>query len=479
MRNPMSMVVCCLMLTGSLLAACAPQRGPVQLGESEISHPVGEAIPGDELGPSGERAPGDEEGVVIEVDPGPDGRTTIGDTDGGQPGEVPGSPAGMGEGNVTYGTDARVIAGSNNLGFDLIRAGVAASPAENVALSPMSLGLALAMTLNGAAGETYEAISRVLGVTGQGLATVNRANAALLGSLEGLDDDASLSIANSIWAGEGEAFEPAFIERNRRFYGAHVDALDFGDPLAPGIMDGWVSDHTCGKIDRIAPVPIDPLAVMYLINAIHFQGNWSVQFDKSVTENVPFVLQSGDSVPVPMMRHRLVDLPYLRGEGFQLVSLPFAVGRVAMDVLMPDPEMGLAKIVGSLTAAQWTDWVDTLAATKGDAMLPRFSVEHSAQLNEALQALGMAIAFDPAEADFSSMTPDRPPNLYISQVIHKAAIDVDEQGSEAAAGTLVEVKKRGMPRAQFEFRADRPFVYAVRDTQTGALLFLGVVMDPR
>jgi len=382
----------------------------------------------------------------------------------------------------SYAVDTRQVAASNALGFDLLSALYAENKAGNVFISPLSIHMALSMTYNGAANATQEAMADALRLDGLTLQELNEASAGLGQSLDRAikaDSKAvSFSLANSIWAREGAAFYDEFMERNQLYYDAEVGVLDFGDDKAARTINRWVERATKRRIKEIVQAPINPLTVMFLINAVHFKGAWQTPFDKKQTEQRPFYLPDGQQQQVPLMslRHTLA---YAQGESWQMVSLPYGdEGRLSMIVLLPEDRFGAETLLENLDASRWQEMVRGMEKTKGFVAMPRFSVEYKATLNEALQALGMGVAFDPNHADFSRLRPI-PPNVYISEVKHKTFIEVNEEGAEAAAATSVEITLKSALVKTFNMVADHPFIYGIQDNETEALLFLGLMNAPQ
>jgi serpin B len=371
--------------------------------------------------------------------------------------------------------DERLVPANTTFGFRLFAEVAELDRGKNVFISPASIAMALAMTYNGARGGTQEAMAQTLGLVGMSLKEVNQSYAALRRSLVDADPAVEILIANSLWAREGVDFREEFLNRNRQFYAAEVAALDFGDPTASDVVNGWVADSTRGKIREIVGEQIDPQTVLFLINAIYFKGAWAIEFDETKTQEMPFHLLDGGQESVSMMSQS-GDYLYHQGEGFQVVVLPYGAGRLGAYFFLPDQGSSLAAFLTGLNPDNWEGWLSQLQVMEGDVVLPRFAIEYEANLNEALKAMGMAVAFDEARADLSGMRPV-PPNLFIQDVKHKAFVQVNEQGTEAAAVTSVEVGITAV-REKFHFVADRPFFFAIRDAETGSVLFIGAVVEP-
>jgi serpin B len=372
--------------------------------------------------------------------------------------------------------DSRLVSANTTFGFKLFAEVAKQDAGKNVFISPGSVGLALAMTYNGAVGETKAGMERALEIQGMNHAELNSAYAQLRQALESADPKVELNIANSLWARKGVTFNPDFIQRDKQFYGAEVTALDFGDPGAPATINSWVSDKTKGKINHIVD-QIDAQSILFLINAIYFKGKWSIEFDKAKTKEDTFTT-ANQQKRVPMM-HQSGKYNYCEGKSFQAVSLPYGDGRASMYIFLPAQGTSLDEFQKSLTAANWESWMKQFAQTDGSVAVPRFKVEYEVGLNDALKALGMGIAFDANRADFSGIVQGSE-RAYISRVKHKTFAEVNEEGTEAAAVTSVEMRTTSARiQKTFEMVVDRPFFCAIRDNKTGTVLFVGSITDPR
>jgi serine protease inhibitor len=370
-----------------------------------------------------------------------------------------------------------VVAASNAFGFDLFQQLRRRTPGGNVFVSPLSVSLALSMAAGGAAGETRQAMMRTLRLEGASAEEADRGPAGLLAALKSADPMVELAIANSLWARAGVRFEPDFLTRNRRFFGAEISALDFNAPSSVAAINRWVAAGTRGKIARIVE-QIPPDHVLLLINAVYFKGQWQTRFDRALTRPQPFHLAGGGQKRTPMMEQS-GNYPYLGGDRFQAIGLPYGNGRVSLHLVLPAPDSSLDELLRGLNAARWDAWMNGLQLMPGDVRLPRFSLAYERALNDALREMGMEPAFNPARADFSRMRAAR--DLFLSEVKHQALIELNEDGTEAAAATSVGVgiTSVGPQPQRFTFTADRPFLLTIRDSQTGALLFLGALIEPQ
>jgi serpin B len=374
--------------------------------------------------------------------------------------------------------DPRLAAANVKFGFKLYSELARASAEKNIFVSPSSIALCLTMAYNGAAGTTRQSMARALEAEGLSLDELNRAYAGFRAALENPDAKVKLQIANSLWARQGVQFKPDFIERNKDVFGAQVTALNFDDPASAATINQWVSEKTNGKIDRIVD-QIDSSSVLFLINAIYFKGAWAKVFNPALTKENDFTLVRG-SKRVPMMSQS-GNYQYLETKDFQAVSLPYGGGRVSFYVFLPLAGSSLAAFEKSLNESSWQQWMDQFRPTDGDISLPRFRVTYEAGLNDALKAMGMGVAFDPEQADFSGMVERGGQNVFISRVKHKAFVEVNEEGTEAAAVTSTEMRTTAMRKEPKRFRmvVDRPFFCAIRDNTSGAILFMGSIYDPQ
>jgi serpin B len=285
-----------------------------------------------------------------------------------------------------------------------------------------------------------------------------------------------LSIANSLWANQNTNFKPQFLQRNQQFYGAKVTKLDFENPDSPDAINDWVKENTRGKIEQIVD-QIKPDDVLFLINAIYFKGNWTEQFDKSKTTERPFYLSDGSQKQHPMMSQS-GNYRYYENENFQAISLPYGTGRLSLYVFLPRKNSSLENFQQELNAEDWQRWINEFRMRDGSIQLPRFKFEYDIVLNDALKALGMKDAFDESKANFSNMASA---NIFISEVKHKTFVEVNEEGTEAAAATAVRATQTSarMSEDPFQMVVDRPFFCAIRDNQTGTILFMGSIVDPK
>ncbi|WP_375513484.1 serpin family protein [uncultured Nostoc sp.] len=378
----------------------------------------------------------------------------------------------------TLKTDTKIIESSNKFGFKLFSELLKSDNGNNnVFISPSSVALALAMAYNGASGTTQLAIAKTLELQGVNLQEINSSyKAALKQLLDNSDPKVQLKIANSLWANKDVSFRPDFLQRTQDFYQAKVSNLNFQDPAAPNIINNWVKENTNGKIDQIIG-NIEPDQVLFLINAIYFKGLWSKEFDKSQTAQYPFYSTPGKPKQQPMMSQS-GDYRYYESTQFQAVSLPYGKdGKFSFYIFLPKQNSNLKAFYQNLNVENWQKWITQFSKQKGFIRLPRFKTDYDVTLNDALKTLGMEEAFS-NKANFSGMGT----NFHISEVKHKTFVEVNEEGTEAAAVTSVGISALAvvsMPQPPFRMIVDRPFFCAIRDNQTGRVLFMGSIIEPR
>ncbi len=338
---------------------------------------------------------------------------------------------------------------------------------SNVFLSPASAAFALAMAHRGAGGTTQAAIAQTLGVASD-------ESDALQDSLS-RQSDVQLMVARSIWAERGLPFLDSFLRQ------APARTVELQSPEAQQQINAWVAEATKGKIPTMISGPLPDSAVMVLLNAVYFKGLWRDKFDAAETRPHPFLVAGGTAVTRRLM-FRHATMQYQRGPNFQAVRLPYRGNRMAMYVLLPDSGLSITQFAATLDTAHWDRWMRHFGDTRIRLGLPTFRVEYETTLNEPLTALGMGVAFDEKRADFSGMLPRSylaRKNVFISKVMQKTYVDVDEQGTEAAATTEVVGAEPTALVRPIEMIVDRPFIAAIRDDKTGLLLFLGQINDPR
>ncbi len=372
-------------------------------------------------------------------------------------------------------SEALLVEASNDFAFRLLEEVYEAAPDSNLFISPLSASVALGMTMNGAAGTTYDEMSATLGFGSLTVDQVNQGYKNLMDLLRNLDPVVEMGIGNSIWYREGLEVKAGFLDRTTNYFDAQVEALDFADPSAAMTINDWVNDATHGKIEEIVESPISRETIMFLINAIYFKADWTYRFDKGKTVQAPFHALDGSGESVLLMR---LDgaLPYAETDAYQVVDLPYGGKAFSMTVLLPKEGHGLKDLLASLDRSTWSQMAASLQAREGTALLPRFQMEWGDSLNAPLKRMGMETPFDRDQADFSELADGvLPGEVFIKEVKQKTFVEVNEEGTEAAAVTSVEMG-RDSASDRFTFRADRPFLFFLREKFSQTILFAGVLV---
>jgi leukocyte elastase inhibitor len=391
--------------------------------------------------------------------------------------------AGMASGSNPAAPDqGALVKGNGEFAADLY--GVLRARDGNVFFSPYSISNALAMTYAGARGPTATQMATVLRLP-MGADRLHRAFGAVNGDVNGAGKSgkSELLVANALWTQAGLAVVPAFQKTVKTLYGGVVTPLDFrkAPEASRKAINVWVEQQTRDRIKDLVPEGgINPDTRVVLTNAIYFKGAWQYAFAEPATRKEAFTVSAGKTVPdVPLMNQRRT-FAYLDGGSFQALELPYGAGEQSMIVFLPKTTDGLAEFEKTLTAARLADWLAGMSPRDVVVTLPRFKITAEFQLRDALTTLGMPLAFSLGRADFSGMATGAP--LALSAVIHKAYVDVNEKGTEAAAATAAAIRATSMRQPEPEpvaFRADHPFFFVIRDNGTGSLLFAGRLVDPR
>lgn len=370
--------------------------------------------------------------------------------------------------------EVQLIAADNTFAWKLFQEIHRQEDGENIFVSPLSVAMALGMTYNGAAGTTREAMQRTLELQGMTLHEVNQSYRDLIELLRDLDPAVEVLLANSIWYRTGITLRQEFVDLSTQFFDAEVSSLDFSDPSAPSTINGWVSDKTNGKITEIVPDAIPWNTITYLINAIYFKGDWTYQFDPGETESAQFTLADGSHTAVDMMSYGgPLKVSTYDGDDFRVLDLPYGGQAYRMTVVVPRAADGIDALVDGLVGGEWQAALAALHEADRTVYMPKFTLEYDLTLNEVLKALGMDIAFSPTAADFTNMFSGLT-DAYIERVKHKTFLDVNEEGTEAAAVTSVDMAVT----MDSSFSVDRPFILVIRERLSGTILFMGKVMNP-
>lgn len=372
-------------------------------------------------------------------------------------------------------SEQMLIEADREFSYHLFKRTVAWDDEENIFISPFSVSMALAMTLNGAEGQTFEDMRRTLELDGMDLNEINDSFQSLVELLATVDPKVQLKIANSIWHRNSLAVSEDFRLRMEEYFEARIAGLDFSDPASVDIINGWVNENTEGLIEEIIK-EIPANVVMYLINALYFKGDWLRQFDPDDTAPANFHLESGEAIEVDMMRQDGLFATY-QSEEVQMIELPYGDSLFTMSVLMPgSAETPIDQFIAEkVTAENLAKWRSNLSvdARKSTVGLPKFEMEYEITYNDILKVMGMEIAFG-GQADLSGLVESETAGLYIDEVKHKTFIQVDEEGTEAAAVTSVAIAESARPSVIM----NRPFVFIIYERESGTNLFMGKMKDP-
>ncbi|HTU91591.1 MAG TPA: serpin family protein [Gemmataceae bacterium] len=381
---------------------------------------------------------------------------------------------------ATPGDKAAVVRDSNQFTLDLFGR---LDKTDNLFFSPASISTALAMTYAGARGQTAEQMAKVLHFQ-LDAKRLHPAFAALLWEMqgEGKQRGCQLNIANALWGHKGTHFLPDFLQQTKDNYSAGLQQVDFANTDdARRAINAWIAQQTADKIkDLLQPDDVSPQTRLVLTNAIYFKGDWLHVFKGHATHDQPFHITPTKDVSVSMM-HQTGEFRHFADEAksFQLLEMPYKDSELSMVVLLPAQVDGLAQLEKKLDAESLTKGLQQMRSTKVVVTLPKFKMNRRLELADRLQAMGMTAAFHAEEADFSGMTEEKPP-LFLNAVIHEAWVDVNEKGTEAAAATAVVAVGAAKPREQpIIFQADHPFLFLIRDTRSGSILFLGRMSNPK
>lgn len=370
--------------------------------------------------------------------------------------------------------EKKLVENGQSFSFNVFKSTVADDNSENIFISPLSISVALGMTMNGAEGETYEQMKQTLAFKGLSSEEINSGYQSLIELLTTVDPKVKMKIANSVWNREGFEVEEEFINKLEEYFEARVAELDFSDPKSAEVINDWVSENTNGLIEKIINGQIPSHMVMYLINAIYFQGDWTYQFDEEKTREQPFYLENGEQTMVDMMNQER-DFNMYANEKVQMIDLPYGDSLFSMTVMMPaDENKPLNEFIANdLTKANFDSWISELSGKNMPLYFPKFELDYEIKMNDILVSMGMEDAFAPSKANFKGINPEAP--LFISEVKHITYVKVDEKGTEAAAVTSVGIGITSVPQS---FSVNRPFVFVIREQNSGAVLFMGKVQNP-
>ena len=366
-----------------------------------------------------------------------------------------------------------LISSENSFALDIFKNVIANSDeSDNIIISPLSISEALSMTLNGANGATRDSMLAALRMNGLTPEIINSSYKNLSASLLNVDKRVLISVANSVWTEKNFVVKKPFTDILTQSYDAESKSFDIKDPQAPGMVNNWIESKTNGLIKNMLD-GLDPNTVMLLINAIYFKGKWNSQFDKENTVKESFYKPGGVTSQVPMMK-QTSDYKIFNGEGFTIAELPYGQGNFVMDVILPTGNNRIKDIIPLINDNSLNGWLDHLGERKTELTFPKFKYGYKKELASILSDMGMGIAFSSA-ANFSNIADIA---LQISFVLHQAFIETNEEGTEAAAATIVGIVTTAEPIGPFVLKIDHSFLYIIRETTTNSILFMGRVANP-
>jgi len=345
---------------------------------------------------------------------------------------------------------------------------------ENVFISPLSISMALGMTLNGANGNTFDEIQSTLSLNEMSLPEINEGYRSLIELLTTVDPKVQMEIANSVWSRQGISIEDEFSNNLTNYFDAETSELDFDNPESKDVINSWVSEKTHGKIEEIIN-GISPGTMMYLINAVYFKGDWVYAFDEELTKEMSFSLESDETIETEMMNQE-INADYYITDNFEMIDLPYGDGLFTMSLIKPSNNISINTFIeNNLSLDNLETWYQSSTKDTVGVFLPKLELEYDENLNTALANLGMPTAFT-RSADFSGINPDLP--LQITSVKHKTYLKLDEEGTEAAGVTSVEVGITSVGPKNTVISFDRSYLMILREKESGAILFIGKILNP-
>jgi serpin B len=372
-------------------------------------------------------------------------------------------------------TEQNIIESSNDFSFDIFARINEADPDKNLFISPLSISTALSMTANGAVGETKTGIKSTLHQGDLTDEEINISYKSLANYLTNLDPKVIMQLANSNWYKDDYHIKETFKNILLEYYDAEVKSADFSNPNTKDQINNWIEDKTNGKIsEMLDEIPAD--AVMYLINAIYLKATWRYKFDENKTEKQNFYLSDGSAVKTDMMFSEGATVNVYYHADYTFVELPYGNGQFTFSIILPKDSRKLDQIIEELDRDQLDGMIDLADTATYEVYLPKFKTEYKITLNEVLSAMGMEQSFGGA-ADFSQLFEENL-DLFISKVLHQSFIEVDEEGTEAAAATVVQVELTSIGGGKPKIIADHPFAYFIREKHSNTILFAGKLLDP-
>jgi serpin B len=362
---------------------------------------------------------------------------------------------------------------SNNFAFDVFARLHEKEEGKNVFISPLSVSMALTMAYNGANTTTKEAIRQTLGFEPASEEDINESFRSVSTLLKGIDKTVSFQAANSIWHRNEISLQNNFVATNQKYFDARLQGLDFTSSASKDVINNWVKEKTSGKIDEIVK-EIRHDHILFLLNAIYFKGSWTYTFDKNNTKDAPFHLTDGSTRTVKMMELKKGRYLLHRDATKTIVDLPYGNKQYSMTLIIPAGDNQLADITRELSLANLNSWLSKADSSSLALYMPKFTLEYEIKLREILSAMGMAEAFG-NQADFSRMVEGMAGGIAINEVTHKTFVDVNEEGTEAAAVTSADMVLTSLPPT---IRADKPFIFLIREKSSNTILFIGKLENP-
>ena len=375
---------------------------------------------------------------------------------------------------------AEKVNADNRFSFNIFKE-VSALEGANTFFSPLSLNMALGMLYNGASGDTRAEMAEVLGMADFSDTEINEYYQKMSQALLKIDPLTVIGIANSIWYREGFPVKQPFIDVNQKYFDAVVKSLDFSKSDAANTINKWCADKTKNRIKEIVDNPIPDEVVMYLINALYFKSKWQFEFDKKNTKQDDFTKTDNQKKKVHLME-QTTALPYYADQHLQCVEMPYGNQAFSMVTILPANNMNIDELIDYLDDTAWKNIVNNLHEQNVWVKLPRFKIECDIPLNDPVKNVGMMQIFDEYFADFTNIYEKKlfAENLYVSKIKQKTFVEVNEEGTEAAAVTVIEMSFTTStgPGTPVPFFANRPFLYLIKEKSTGAILFIGRMDEP-